>query len=653
MTSEVWHIVVVDDSPDDCAEARRMLLKGSDRRYAFTEAATGAAGIRAVQQCAAAQHRCIVLDYNLPDMTVAAFLAAISGSDGTPDWPVVVFTGGDCAEASRSSLRAGAHDYVGKSWMTPQVLVRAVENAAERWAMARELRQQTAAAQASEQHFKALAQATFDIVYRMSADWSLMQPMNGRALFPSTDTPLAGWAWLSQNVPADEHARVRQAIGEAIAQKVLFSLEHRVLRPDGSIGWTSSRAVPILDAHGTVREWFGAASDITERKRAEAALRETERNYRALADASAEVPYRMSADWSTMLALDGRGLFAGSPIALAEWAWVEHYLPHDEQARVRHAIRDAIAGKTLFELEHRVLRADGSVGWVRSRAVPLLDENETLVTWFGAASDITERKCMELDLIAATATAEKANRAKTDFLSSMSHELRTPLHAILGLAQLMESGAPTPAQRQDLEEIIQSGWYLQDLISGLLDIGQVESGTLSSTQEPVSLAEVLAECRAIIQPMACKRGIGMTFPLFDLPGHARADRTRVKQVVINLLSNAVKYNKAQGAITVDCALMTRDVVRVSVRDTGEGLAPEQVAQLFQPFNRLGEEAGPQEGTGIGLMLSKHLTELMGGTIGVDSAVGVGSVFWFELNWIPAPLGELAENEWQRGPPHRG
>ena len=288
MTSEVWHIVVVDDSPEDCAEARRMLLKGSDRRYEFTEAATGAAGIRAVQQYAAAPHRCIVLDYNLPDMTAAAFLAAISGSDGTPDWPVVVFTGGDSAEASRSSLRAGAHDYVGKSWMTPQVLVRAVENAAERWAMARELRQQTAAAKASEQHFEALAQATSDVVYRMSADWSLVHPMDGRGLVASTDTPLLDWAWLDQNIPAEEHARVKQAIDVAIAQKALFSLEHRVLRPDGSIGWTASRAVPLLNEHGDLVEWFGAASDITQRKAAEAALARSEAFARSVVGANAD-----------------------------------------------------------------------------------------------------------------------------------------------------------------------------------------------------------------------------------------------------------------------------------------------------------------------------------------------------------------------------
>jgi len=257
-----------------------------------------------------------------------------------------------------------------------------------------------------------------------------------------------------------------------------------------------------------------------------------------------------------------------------------------------------------------------------------------LLTWFGTFSDITERKRIELNLIETTAIAEKANRAKSDFLSSMSHELRTPLHAILGFAQLMESGtpAPTATQGRNLKQIIKGGWYLLSLIEELLDLAQIESGKLSLTEEPVSLAEVMLECRAMIEPLACERGIGMIFPAFELPGHVRADRNRVKQVLINLLSNAIKYNKAQGAVTVEYALSPPGAIRISVRDTGEGLAPEQLAQLFQPFNRLGQEAGPEHGTGIGLVMSKRLVALMGGAIGADSTVGVGSVFWIELKW---------------------
>ena len=435
-------------------------------------------------------------------------------------------------------------------------------------------------------------------------------------------------------VHPEDRARVDGAVQHALQDCSEYRIEYSNVWPDGSVHWAVSLGRVYCDAAGKPIRMEGIALDITERKHAEAALRENEEQYRALAEASLEIPYRMSADWSTMMALDGRGLFESSVRPCGDWRWVDQYLPLDEQARVKRAISDAIARKSLFELEHRVLRADGSTGWTRSRAVPILDENEHLVTWFGSASDITERKQIELRLIEATAVAEKANEAKSDFLSNMSHELRTPLNAILGFAQLLESGdpVPTPAQKRNLEQIIKGGWYLLDLVSGLLDLSQIESGKLSLTQEPVSLVEVMLECRAMIEPQASEREITIIFPSLELPGTVRADRTRLKQVVINLLSNAVKYNNAHGTVTVEFALSPPDTIRVSVRDTGEGLAPEQIAQLYQPFNRLGREGGPEQGTGIGLVMSRHIVESMGGTIGVESVVGVGSVFWFELKW---------------------
>ena len=152
------------------------------------------------------------------------------------------------------------------------------------------------------------------------------------------------------------------------------------------------------------------------------------------------------------------------------------------------------------------------------------------------------------------AAAEKANLAKSDFLSSMSHELRTPLNAILGFAQLMESGSPPPtvSQKRSIDQILKAGWYLLDLINEILDLALIESGKLSLSREPVSLAEVMLECQAMIEPQAQKRGISMTFPHFDIPCFVKADRTRVKQVLINLLFNAIKYNKPGGTVVVEC-----------------------------------------------------------------------------------------------------
>jgi signal transduction histidine kinase/AmiR/NasT family two-component response regulator len=253
-------------------------------------------------------------------------------------------------------------------------------------------------------------------------------------------------------------------------------------------------------------------------------------------------------------------------------------------------------------------------------------------------TEITERKRVESELNKAMAIAEKANHAKSDFLSSMSHELRTPLNAILGFAQLMESGSPPPtiSQKGRIDQIVKAGWYLLELINEILDLALIESGKLPLSLESISLAEVMHECQAMIEPQAQKRGISVAFPQFEIPYYVKADRTRAKQVLINLLSNAIKYNRVSGTVDVDCTASTPGRIRICVKDTGEGLTSDKLAQLFQPFNRLGQEANAEEGTGIGLVVCKRLIELMGGVIGVESTVGKGSVFWIELNLTAEP-----------------
>jgi len=226
---------------------------------------------------------------------------------------------------------------------------------------------------------------------------------------------------------------------------------------------------------------------------------------------------------------------------------------------------------------------------------------------------------------------QSASLAKSEFLSSMSHELRTPLNAILGFAQLLEMGATSINQQRSISQILKAGWHLLVLINEILDLSKIESGKFSLSPEPLSLAEVMLECQAMMEMQAQKRGIHMAFPRFDAPIYVKADRTRLKQVLINLLSNAIKYNKVDGKVIVDCAADPAGRVRFSVADTGAGLTPDNLDHLFQPFNRLGQEGQAEEGTGIGLVVCKRLTELMGGTIGVQSTVGKGSVFWIELD----------------------
>jgi len=291
----------------------------------------------------------------------------------------------------------------------------------------------------------------------------------------------------------------------------------------------------------------------------------------------------------------------------------------------------------IYELTY--IRKDGSRFPAVVSVTALRDAQNTIIGYLLIGTDNTARKQVEeertritVELEKAKAIAEKANLAKSDFLSSMSHELRSPLNAILGFSQLMDSDTPppTPAQKESIAQILHAGWYLLELINEILDLAVVESGRLSLSLEPVSLPDVMIECQAMIEPQAQKRGITMTFPQFDEPIYIKADHTRVKQVLINLLSNAIKYNRVGGSVRVECVTTTTGGIRISVKDTGAGLPPENIAQLFQPFNRLGQESGGEEGTGIGLVVSKRLVELMQGMIGVESTVGIGSVFWIEL-----------------------
>ncbi len=245
-----------------------------------------------------------------------------------------------------------------------------------------------------------------------------------------------------------------------------------------------------------------------------------------------------------------------------------------------------------------------------------------------------------MELESAKSTAEKANLAKSGFLSSMSHELRSPLNAILGFAQLMETATPPPTETQAprIAQILQAGWHLLKLINEILDLAVIESGKVSLSLEPVALAG--CDVRMPGHDGAAGAAAGHSHDLSAIRASGTfvwADRTRLKQIVINLLSNAIKYNKEKGAVVVACTAVGIDRTRISVKDTGAGFDGEKVKQLFQPFNRLGQEAGGVAGTGIGLVVTKQLAELMDGVLGVESTVGAGSMFWIDMLSTAAPV----------------
>ena len=276
----------------------------------------------------------------------------------------------------------------------------------------------------------------------------------------------------------------------------------------------------------------------------------------------------------------------------------KNYFTDPERAEA--GIKLVLSEKKVTNYELTARARSGKETVVSYNATTFYNRDRKLQGVFAAARDVTELKHFEwtlknknVELEIAKSAAEQANLAKSDFLSSMSHELRTPLSAILGFAQLMESNTPPPSatQMENITQILQAGWHLLQLINEILDLAVIESGKVSLSLEPVLLSEVMLECQAMIEPQAQQSNIHVSFPRFEFPCFVTADRTRLKQVLINLLSNAIKYNRVGGMVVVAIAAGTPGHTYISVEDTGEGLTEEKLAQLFQPFNRLGQEGG--------------------------------------------------------------
>jgi signal transduction histidine kinase len=384
---------------------------------------------------------------------------------------------------------------------------------------------------------------------------------------------------------------------------------------------------PILSADGKVLCISHSTTDVTELVRSEAAIRESEIRFRALVNATSDVIYRMSPDWRYMHQLDGRG-FLKTTTSLAEYR-IEEYVHPDDLDLAHQAIDKAIRQKSVFELEHRVLRANGSYGWTYSRAVPILDEKGEIWEWVGMASDITDRKEVEERL-------KEASKRKDEFLAMLAHELRNPLAPVGAAAELLQRVKLDEARVRQTSQIIgRQVAHMTGLIDDLLDVSRVTRGKVELDISPLDINYVLTDAMEQVSPLVGARKHRLMLDLAPKAMLVAGDKKRLVQVVANLLTNAAKYTPEGGSIVLK-TMVHDDMVRIEVTDNGVGMAPELVLRAFDLFTQAERTSDRSSGgLGLGLALVKNLVELHDGAVSCASqGLGKGSTFTISLPRLP-------------------
>jgi PAS domain S-box-containing protein len=437
----------------------------------------------------------------------------------------------------------------------------------------------------------------------------------------------------------------RQLAKNLLDGTVRYTGDKRYVHKNGEVLWVSRTASLIRDESGKPQHFLLMVEDISERKQNERALLESRRELENALHANQLI---MDNSQDVICTIDEDGRFLSVNVACEElWGYkatellgrryIDLVYP-DDRTRTEAASETLLVGGKLTDFVNRYVRKDGTVVDVLWSA-----------TWsaadkimFCVAHDVTDRARIEKALREAKEEADRANHAKSDFLSRMSHELRTPLNSILGFGQLLDRQAANDTQRTRVRYILSAGRHLLSLINEVLDISRIEAGNLQLSLEPVCLEEAMSEAIDLMRPLAAEREIRLaaSCPL-DTTTYVLADRQRFKQVLLNLLTNAVKYTAMQGRVSVAFNDSGNGNMRVLVRDTGAGIPAQKLSRLFTPFDRLGAEQSTVEGTGLGLALCQRLVEAMHGCIGVDSTVGDGSTFWVELPQAESPFQQLA------------
>ena len=415
---------------------------------------------------------------------------------------------------------------------------------------------------------------------------------------------------------------------------------HRIVRPNGEVRYVHELGQGHRESGKLVR-LSGTVQDITDLKEVEAALKKSEQRL----NVSQRFANIGTWDWN----IKTNELFWSeriSPLFGGEAAELEtsydNFLnavhPEDRQM-VIDAVANCIEHGTEYDIEHRVVWQDGTVRWMQELGDAVRDQDGRPTNMLGVVQDITRRKEAEEGLIQALERAEKADKAKSEFLSSMSHELRTPLNSIIGFSDLLSmAGLPEKEQHQ-IDHISESGHHLLALINQLLELSKIEQGEVELKMTDVCLEDVVHYGFSTVDPMAQKYSVVLERPDWkNFDYQVYADEIKLKQVILNFLSNAIKYNRPGGKVSLSAELLEGDKVRLSVIDTGYGIPEEKQSCVFNSYDRLGHESSSIEGTGIGLNITQQLVFLMGGNLGFSSRENEGSCFWVEF-----PLSKLTQS----------
>jgi PAS domain S-box-containing protein len=496
-----------------------------------------------------------------------------------------------------------------------------------------ELRQAAGEVRQSEAKFRALTDNAYDIITLLSPTGEILfeSPSLERALGyrPEEIVGRSSFGF----VHPDDLALVLERFGQLREQHTSVRVEYRWRHKDGSWRWLESIGANRTD-DPVVNGIVVNSRDVTERRATEERLRLLE---------SVAVNARDAVLITEARPIDPPGpriVYVNEAFTKMTGYSVEEIVgkkprifqsPKTDRASLDR-VRAALENWKPIVVELINQHKDGTEFWVELSVVPVADATGWFTHWVSVQRDITERKQTQKALQQAKEDAERANDAKSEFLSRMSHELRTPLNAILGFAQLLEMDPTLPADQESVGQILSAGRHLLNLINEVLDVARIESGRFEIYIEPVPIEEAFPEALDLVRPLAAAKNIQLSRDSCELV--LLADPQRLKQVLLNLLSNAIKYTPAGGRVHLGCKDLTAENgepwLRFAVTDNGPGISPEDTAKLFAPFERLEADKGPAEGIGLGLVICRRLVEMMGGEIGVESVVGQGSTFWVKL-----------------------